>query len=421
MKHGVPSWLFAVLALGTLGAADPGRIVVEVEAGPLDRADTPVILAFPRGFETTPAVSLESLDDRQSVAAQWVPGNSPRLAWVVRDMKAGTRRRYRLISAKDKDATSGSVVACLNDGRALTLQARDRPVLRYNAALVESPAGLDPVYRRSGYIHPLYTPSARVVTGDFCPQHPHQHGFFFAWVNTTFNGHKVDFWNQKAETGRVRHLETLRTTGGPVFGQFTVKLRHEDITGQTHVAVLDELWTVRAYDLATPGRFLFDFESRQTCVADKPLSVNTYHYGGLGLRGNTAWLDPDAKGNDPPRPEHSNRSDFLTSEGKTRVDGNHTRPRWADLSGELDGKVAGVTILDHPENFRFPQPVRLHPNMPYFCFAPMVPGGFAIEPGQSYVSRYRVSVHDGKPAPADVDRLWRDYAEPPLVRIVSGE
>jgi hypothetical protein len=59
--------------------------------------------------------------------------------------------------------------------------------------------------------------------------------------------------------------------------------------------------------------------------------------------------------------------------------------------------------------------------MPYFCFAPMVPGGFAIEPGQSYVSRYRVSVHDGKPVPADVDRLWRDYAEPPVVRIVSGE
>ena len=31
-------------------------------------------------------------------------------------------------------------------------------------------------------------------------------------------------------------------------------------------------------------------------------------------------------------------TDFLTSDGNRRIDGNHTRPRWVDLSGQIDGK-----------------------------------------------------------------------------------
>ncbi len=54
------------------------------------------------------------------------------------------------------------------------------------------------------------------------------------------------------------------------------------------------------------------------------------------------------------------------SEGKHRADGNHTRPRWVDLSGAVDGRFDGVTILDHSSNFRFPRSVRLHPNNPEF-------------------------------------------------------
>jgi hypothetical protein len=76
--------------------------------------------------------------------------------------------------------------------------------------------------------------------------------------------------------------------------------------------------------------------------------------------------------------------------------------------------------LDAPANFRFPQPVRLHPWIPYFCYAPSVPDSFTIEPGKPYVSRYRFCVHDGKPDAQLLERLWRDYADPPKVRVVTG-
>lgn len=79
-----------------------------------------------------------------------------------------------------------------------------------------------------------------------------------------------------------------------------------------------------------------------------------------------------------------------------------------------------MTSLDHPDNFRFPQSVRLHPTKPYFCFAPMVDGPFEIGPQQTYTSKYRFYVYDG---PKDVERnrrLWADYADPPQIVIVKG-
>jgi hypothetical protein len=76
-------------------------------------------------------------------------------------------------------------------------------------------------------------------------------------------------------------------------------------------------------------------------------------------------------------------------------------------------------LLDHPDNFRFPQPVRPHPSKPYFCFAPMVVDAFEIAPVHPYVSRYRLVVHDGMPVAVTIERLARDYADPPRVRFVT--
>jgi hypothetical protein len=417
MRSSTTGVILALAALGSLGAAGPRDAVIEVDAGPIDRRETPVVVPLPEGLAHARGLTMEGLDDHLPIAVQLVPGERPGAAWILRDLPAGASRRYRLAAVEAP--TGGDEATCTDDGKDLLLKAGGRPVLRYHHAVVESPPGLDPVYRRSGQIHPLYTPSGLVVTDDFPPDHAHQHGLFFAWVNTTFGGHRVDFWNQAGRTGRVRHVETLATAGGPVFGQFAVRLRHEDLTGpDAPTPVLDEVWTVRAYHVSGP--FLVDFETRQTCAGAKPLEINRYHYGGFGLRGQRAWFDPGVKGEDPPDPARSGRSDFLTSEGKHRADGNHTRARWVDLSGLVDDRFGGVAVLGHPDNLRAPQPVRLHPNKPYLSFAPEVLGGFTIAPDSPYTARYRLATHDGPPDPAALDRLWRDYAEPPRVRVVEA-
>jgi hypothetical protein len=83
----------------------------------------------------------------------------------------------------------------------------------------------------------------------------------------------------------------------------------------------------------------------------------------------------------------------------------------------VNGKQTGVVILDHPQNFRAPQPMRLNPTEPFFCYAPSQLGDFAIEPGKPYVSRYRFVVFDGAPDASEIDRLWNDYARPVEVTV----
>ena len=74
--------------------------------------------------------------------------------------------------------------------------------------------------------------------------------------------------------------------------------------------------------------------------------------------------------------------------------------------------MAGIAVFDNPDNFRYPQPVRVHPEMPYFCFAPMVEGAMIIAPGAIYQSQYRIVTFDGPPDVKQLDAMWKDYANP---------
>jgi hypothetical protein len=87
------------------------------------------------------------------------------------------------------------------------------------------------------------------------------------------------------------------------------------------------------------------------------------------------------------------------------------------MSGLVDNQMVGIAVLDHPENFRSPQPLRLHPDDPYFNYAPSRLGRFEIKPGEKFVLRYRYIVADGAADRAELDRLWNDYAAPPRVSV----
>jgi len=73
--------------------------------------------------------------------------------------------------------------------------------------------------------------------------------------------------------------------------------------------------------------------------------------------------------------------------------------------------------MGHPGNFRFPQPVRIHPDAPFFNYAPTQLGTMQIEPGSPYIVRYRYVTYDGEPNPDELNRLWNDYAYPPGVTV----
>ena len=122
--------------------------------------------------------------------------------------------------------------------------------------------------------------------------------------------------------------------------------------------------------------------------------MKKYHYGGMCIRGAGAWDSGDV---------------MLTNEGKNQQDGNHSRQNWVAMSGKVDGEVCGIAAMCHTSNLNYPQPVRLHPKMPYFCFAPMVVDTFHIKPGETFVSRYRFVSFDGAPDKKLLEEVWKDY------------
>ena len=391
--------MLLVILAASPAAADQRTVVVR--AGDFDRQETPVSVSVPDAWRSHRGFTLTRSDTGDEIPCQVTSGDRQRLVWILAErLAAGQSRHYRLSPATKSPAAKS--VGIQQDAKAVRVTVRGKPVLVYNTAVVRAADRKEAYYDRSGYLHPLYNPSGQVVTDDFAPDHPHQHGLMFPWTNTTFEGRSINFWDQKNGQGTVNHesIEGLRE--GPVFAELKARLGHLDITTPDRPRrVLQETWQVRVYNLK--DYFLFDLRSSQLCVGS-PLRVNEYHYGGLAIRGHRNWLTPG-------------QGDFLTSDGKTRADGNQTRPRWCDIHGKIDGAQTGIMILCHPENFRAPQPVRLHPNKPYFCFAPLALGGFTIEPGTPFVSRYRFCIHDGPLDSMVAERLWNDLADPPRVDI----
>lgn len=290
----------------------------------------------------------------------------------------------------------GSKVELKDDGRGLELGAS----LRYNHAVVEAPEGVDKVFSRSGYLHPVRTPDGRVISNDFPKNHLHHHGVWFPWTSSEFEGRKSDFWNSAAKQGKVEFVRMRGTSSGPVFAGFRAEHRFVNLNGPDGPKpALNEVWEVRLYPAGK--RVVFDLVSTQTCATDAPLVIKEYRYGGLGFRGSGEW-----EGKDGCR--------FLTSEGRGRVDGHATTSRWCVMSGVLEGRPASIGFLCHPSNFRFPQNMRIHPTEPFFNWAPSQAGDFAIAPGTPYVSRYRFIVADEVLGAEEMDAAWKAYAEPSL-------
>ena len=284
----------------------------------------------------------------------------------------------------------------LKEEEALTLSYQGAPFLTYITG-EKCPPGAPAYYCRSGFIHPLRSPSGQVITDDFPVGHTHQHALFYAWVNTTYKGDFTDFWNQQKETGTAKFDELVDQAGGPVYASLITRQDHFSLK---HGKVLDETWQIHTY--ATEKYRIFDLKVEQQNNTPDTLFINQYHYGGLGIRGSKYWNRVDSL---------SFKSDalFLTSEGLGREEANHSKPRWSTMYGEIEGSTAGVVVFDHPDNLRHPQPVRIHPEMPYFCLAPMVNGEMAILPGDSFHSKFRILTFDGQPQPSELDALWLQY------------
>jgi hypothetical protein len=395
--------LALVIVLASYTALAAGRPdTVTVSAGTIDRHHS--IVTFPADPASAGSFQELAADGGGAMLPLEVRPDGT-ACFILPELKAGQSRTYRIALVKRSEDPKPAMTATQKAGAIVISTAVGKDVLIYRGEKTPLPPKFEPQYARGGYIEPLLTPAGVRVSDDYPPNHKHHHGVWAPWTHTEFEGRKPDFWNMGGKTGSVEFVEFGKSWGSRVEAGFTAKHCFLDLSAKPEPkTALNETWQVSAYAIGAgqkepPKYNLFDWQSTQTCATDSPLLLPKYYYGGLGFRGSRQWDGADG-------------CTMVTSEGKTRQNGNETTAKWMAIAGKVDGKPAYVAILCSPGNFRFPQPVRLHPKEPFVCWAPQQAGDMKIEPGKPYVMKYRFVVGDGELDKAQIDRLWEDYANP---------
>ena len=389
--------LVASAVLARLQAADGP--LLSIAAGAHERVATLVTLQLPEAIARGP----------WSLAT----ATGQRLAVQVDDQHHGYLRIPRLAAGatlagrlEPVAADGAPSVLWQRSGDTLAARCGDRQLARYVGGAGTLPAGVAEVYRRGGYLTDLVTAGGVLVTDDYPPNHLHHHGIWTAWTKTRFAGRTPDFWNMGDRTGTVQAVAIDGTWDGAWCAGLHARHRYLSLGGAQPEAAIDERWDAFVTAPLPDAPVTVDLAFTHTCSGAQPLVLTPYHYGGLGVRGNRAWNGVGA-------------CRFLTSAGQDREHGDESRARWCWMGGEVEGRTAGLLMLDHPQNFRAPEPVRLNPKEPFFCYAPSQLGEWSIVPGTPLTLHYRIIAWDGAPDAAQFDRLWDDFAEPPLVTIAT--
>ncbi|MBN2375534.1 MAG: PmoA family protein [Sedimentisphaerales bacterium] len=387
-------------------ASSPRHLLVQVE----DEvpAGLPVSIEVEAGMETNTPLSLYRLAENEKIPlkCQMEPG-SPKRLWFIPDktLKAGESLSLELAAAEVLPEPN---VTAIRDEKAITLRCGDADILRYYHAVHDVPEGVDPLYRRSGFIHPLWSPNGMVLTEIQPKDHYHHYGIWGPWTKTKVQGQEIDFWNLGKGQGAVRCSEILDTISGPVFAGFSVIQEHIVLKPEEKVAIREH-YTVRAFPIQLAGgtAWLIDITGIQRNQLDTPIELPAYRYGGgLGFRATPAW--------------HKGTCSILTSEGKTRQDADGGRARWCRVQGvgKTSGSTCGLVLMSHPDNHQQPQPLRVWPEPKgdkddgiFINFCPTRLESWALEPGRDVVLRYRLLVYDGEFSPETIETVWRNYIQ----------
>jgi hypothetical protein len=294
----------------------------------------------------------------------------------------------------------------------LQLMKGSIPLLTYRYGMTYPPEGVDSIFKKSGYIHPLLSPSGDTLSRIQPPDHYHHYGIWGPWTHTQIDGERVDFWNLAERQGTVLFKDFKETFSGEVFGGFKAHQEHINLkaTGDNRIALNEDL-EVKVWDLGRSDRYMVDYTSNFKSPLENGILFEAYRYGGgLGMRFTERW--------------HKDNCTVLTSEGKDRLTADGTNARWCMVTGEsADGKgTSGILFLSHPQNRAHPEPMRVWPidgnggrGDMFFEFCPIRHEEWKIEPNQDYELKYRMVVFNGKLTAGEAESYWKSFVEMPII------
>ena len=298
----------------------------------------------------------------------------------------------------------------------LVMSIKEKPKLMYRYGISYPPKGVDSVFRKSGYIHPVLSPIGDTLSRIQPPDHYHHYGMWGPWTHTQIKGQQVDFWNLGDRKGTVLFKNFRSTTSGPIFASFDAAQEHIDfITEKEPQVALDENLKITLWGLDRPDRYMFDYKTTFKTPLENGILFEAYRYGGgIGMRFTERWT--------------ADNCSVLTSEGKDRLSADGTNARWCIVKGEsADGKSTnGVLFMSHSENRSHPEPMRIWPidanggrGDMFFEFCPIRHEEWKIEPQKKYQLKYRMVVFEDDLTAKEAEEYWQAFVKAPKMSLIK--
>jgi hypothetical protein len=336
--------------------------------------------------------------------------DSRKIYWMITPGEKATRV-YEIHQQQSGNGKSELSLAL--DDRALVIKRRGNDLWQYNHAVAQLPEGVDPAFARSGFVHPMWSPTGKPLTRIQPPDHYHHYGLWNPWTLVEFQGKEIDFWNLREKQGTVRFANIVTQNQGPVFAGYKVLHEHVVLKDEPDPKVaMREVQGTRIFALSgEEDYYLADISIVLNCATDDPVLLKEYRYGSLGWRTTEKW-------------DRYNR-EVITSEGLNRKEADGSLAKWCIVQGEIDDDFAGVVMMSAPTNYNHPEPLRIWPEDMYdrgdmyANFAPTKNMDWHLEPGKNYVLNYRFLVSGKKLSMEEAEAAWQQFASPPKIKITA--
>ena len=382
----------------------PNRKLI-VHAGNHDRNECPIWAAVD-GLDSAGSYVVRDDETGAESPAQVVAcASGAKLVWVVPALEADASRSYTLQAGtvaggvSVTDGEHGVDVAC--SGALFTTYRYAEPVVK-------------------PYLYPVIGPTGEGMTRNYpmIPDvpgekhdHPHHKSIYVSHGEVS----GADVWSETPGHGYQRHVAFLPAYGdsgahvsGPVLGAIRST---NNWVGSDEQKVVEDERRYTFYPLASGAR-LIDLEVTFRATAGPVHFGDTKEGGIISLRVATSM---DASGD-------GRMENAIGGIGEAECWGK--RAQWLDYTGPVKGKTLGFAVYDHPSSFRHPtywharnyglftaNPFGLHD---YYA-NPGVDGSHVLPEGGLLRFKYRIYVHAGDTATAQVAQRYHDFITPPEV------
>lgn len=275
-----------------------------------------------------------------------------------------------------------------------------KPVLQYNYSTVKPPAGYVKkisasarkyAVPRSNYIHPLYGLEGQELTADWCGDHPHHRGMYWAWPEVQYQGKMYDL--HALQNVFARPTGKVTAHNGNSYAEIQAENRWlwEDKT-----PIVLETATIRVWPASETGRYIDLTFTFAPLVDGVTLARRgTKAYGGLNIR-----MSPI--------------EDMKLNHYADPVDAK-LRAAWQSVTGIWTGsqKPAVFAVFEKLENPDYPGAYIQYPNLPWFQPTfPRTGTRYELKKDKPLILRYRLWIALGQgPTDAQYRKQWDIYQD----------